>query len=59
MIPYYFQDSSVVNSGYPDNKHGFVQLEILAVEHSELTVVVELLNGQFYQDFDTNIPDRR
>eukprot|EP01034_Spumella_vulgaris_P000338 gene338-450_t len=58
IIPYYFQDDTQIDQGYPDNKHGFVQLEILAVEHSELTVVIELLNGQYYQDFDQNIPDK-
>jgi hypothetical protein len=49
---------NVIFIGYTDNKHGFVQMEILAVEHSELTVVIELMNGQYYQDFDKNIPDQ-
>lgn len=57
FLPYYFQDNSIKDLGQTDNKHGFVQLQILAVERTELTVVLELLNGQYYQDFDKNIPD--
>jgi len=33
-----------------------VQLSILALQDVDLTVTMELLNGQFYQDFDSFIP---
>jgi len=56
-MPYYFQKKKE-DLGYPDNKHGFVQLQLHILERSELTIVFELLHGQYYQDFDKNIPDR-
>ena len=37
---------------------GFVQISLFAVEKSELTVVIELLNGNYYRDFDQNIIDK-
>jgi hypothetical protein len=58
ILPYFFLDNSVADLGQNDNKHGFNQISILAVEESELTIVVELLNGQYYRDFDDNIPDK-
>jgi hypothetical protein len=55
-MPGYF--SSVrTDLGYPDNKHGFVQLEILALEKVELTVVIELISGGFYENFDVLMPN--
>lgn len=55
LLPYYFKDNTA-DLGFPDNKHTFVQLSMIAVEHSEITVVIELLNGQFYENFDDVIP---
>lgn len=37
---------------------GFVQISLFAVEKSDLTVVIELLNGNYYRDFDRNIIDK-
>jgi len=54
-MPYFFIDRRA-DAGFNDNKHPFVQISILAVEESDLTVVVELLHGQYYNDFDKNIP---
>ena len=39
-------------SGYPDDKHQHIQLTISALENVEVMVVVELLHGQFYHEFD-------
>eukprot|EP00599_Poterioochromonas_sp_BG-1_P003191 CAMPEP_0173133270 /NCGR_PEP_ID=MMETSP1105-20130129/630_1 /TAXON_ID=2985 /ORGANISM="Ochromonas sp., Strain BG-1" /LENGTH=1788 /DNA_ID=CAMNT_0014044913 /DNA_START=1672 /DNA_END=7038 /DNA_ORIENTATION=+ len=55
ILPYYFLDA-LTDEGSTDNKHGFVQLSMVVVADTELTLVVELLDGQFYQDFDENIP---
>lgn len=57
ILPYYFLDTSRIDLGDLDNKHTYVQLSILAVEDSELTVVIELLNGQYYRDFELSMPD--
>ena len=57
FLPRYFQNN-IEDEGQKDNKHGFVQMSILALEQTALTVVVELLNGQYIQDFDANIPDK-
>jgi hypothetical protein len=56
-LPYYFADTTAVG-GFPDNKHTVHQISIMAVEQVELTVVVELLNGIFYNEFDKYIPDK-
>ena len=51
-MPYYFIDSSTIDDGYPDNKHNFVQMSFQALEAVSLTIVVELLHGQYYAEFD-------
>ena len=56
-MPYYFRDSTTVDDGFLDNKHDFIQFSVLAVEHSSVTFAVELLNGQYVQDFDATVPD--
>lgn len=48
ILPCYFQEDEFIDLGQKDNKHNFVQLSFLAVERSELTVVIELLHGQYY-----------
>lgn len=53
-LPYYFYDS-IADTGYPDNKHTYIQLSFEALDSIELTVALELLNGQFYIDFDLNV----
>merc|ERR1711871_1035308 len=57
VLPYYFRDSTK-DLGYVDNKHGIIQLSIQAVEHTELTIVVELLNAYYINSFDEYIPNR-
>ena len=56
-LPYFFRSTakSDVDPGYLDNKHNFLMLEIQALEASALTVVVELLHGQYYTLFDTYV----
>ena len=58
ILPHFFLDTTTPDSGFPDNKHGFIQLSLFAVEQVQLTVVIELLHGQFYQDFDQNVVDK-
>ena len=50
-LPSYFGEA-VKDSMFPDNKHQHVQFTISALSSVELTVVVELLHGQYYPDFD-------
>lgn len=50
-LPYYFTDNSI-DVGYPDNKHNFLQLSFMAVEAVQLTIVIELLHGQYVAEFD-------
>jgi hypothetical protein len=58
-MPYYFaSDAENPAPGYPDNKHGFVELQLTALDDTQLTVVVELLHGQFYTAFDSLVPDK-
>eukprot|EP00981_Chlorochromonas_danica_P002026 scaffold413_cov176-Ochromonas_danica.AAC.22 len=57
ILPYYFIDDTV-EEGYTDDKHGFIQLSLLMLEQSNLTIVIELLNGQYYAEFDNVIPDK-
>ena len=56
-MPYFFTDKVDTDPGYPDTKHNFLMLQIHALEASELTVVVELLHGQFYAIFDNFMKD--
>jgi hypothetical protein len=53
-MPYYFVDDSK-DLGYPDNKRGILQMSLLAVAYTELTIVMELIHGQFYTDFDEDL----
>ena len=50
-LPTYFSSTST-DDGFPDDKHQLVQFTITALADVELVVVVELLHGQFYPDFD-------
>jgi hypothetical protein len=58
-MPYFFVDSSTKDLGYPDNKHNnFVQLSFTALDTVKLAIVVELLNGQYYREFDKYFVDK-
>lgn len=50
-LPAYFSSTST-DDGFPDDKHQQVQFTITALAEVELVIVVELLHGQFYPDFD-------
>lgn len=50
-LPWSF-DKNDLTGGYPDDKHEEVQLTVTALENVELSVVVELLHGQYNADFD-------
>lgn len=49
-MPQYFEDTTQ-DLGFPDNKHGYLQFSIAAVERTELTIALELLHGLYVQDF--------
>lgn len=55
-MPEYFYDDKT-NLGYEDDKHGFIQLTFQALEQIEITVAMELLNGNHIIDFELNIID--
>merc|ERR1711871_1611368 len=55
QMPKFFE-VSISDLGFPDNKHGFVQLQFLALNPVELTVVAELLHGQYIDTFDRLLP---
>ncbi|KAL7555003.1 hypothetical protein ACHAWF_018580 [Thalassiosira exigua] len=50
-MPAFFESNARV-SGFPDDKHRPIQVTISAIAKVELTVVVELLHGAFYFDFE-------
>ncbi|DAZ97950.1 TPA: hypothetical protein N0F65_006375 [Lagenidium giganteum] len=49
-MPIFFEDTTQ-NLGYPDNKHGYIQFSVSAVERTTITVVIELLHGLYVRDF--------
>uniref|UniRef100_A0A7S4RD69 Uncharacterized protein n=1 Tax=Ditylum brightwellii TaxID=49249 RepID=A0A7S4RD69_9STRA len=51
-MPSYFEKQKI-DSGFPDNKHQEVQFTVTALETQQITVVVELLHGFYYADFDS------
>lgn len=55
MPEYFYNDKT--NLGYEDDKHGFIQLVFEALEQIELTVALELLNGNNILDFELNVID--
>lgn len=55
-MPHYFYDTRA-DPGQRDSKHGFVQLTFQALDAIDLTVALELLNGDAYMDFDANMID--
>lgn len=55
-LPTYFE-RDLLDSGFPDNKHQEVQFTITALDDIEITVVVELLHGLYYPDFDEYFGD--
>lgn len=59
QMPYFFDDATTPDLGYPDNKHSYVQLTITAIERTQVTVVLELLHGLYVQDFDDGFTDDR
>ena len=44
-------DTNTITSGFPDDKHGPIQITISALARITLTVVIELLHGYYYVDF--------
>lgn len=54
-LPKYFSDGAYTgdspDTGYPDNKHNYVQFTLTAIRDVELTVVLELLHGLYYPEF--------
>jgi hypothetical protein len=51
-LPAYFRMNKET-SGYPDNKHLNITFTISALEKTNLTAVIELLNGQYHSFFHT------
>ncbi|KAG7401111.1 hypothetical protein PHYBOEH_002994 [Phytophthora boehmeriae] len=51
QMPYYFEDSETTDSGFQDNKHGYLQFSVSALDNIEVTIAVELLHGLYVQDF--------
>jgi hypothetical protein len=45
-------DTGRKDNGFEDNKHQFVQFTAMALHDLDLTVVIELLHGKYYVDFD-------
>lgn len=50
-MPHFFE-TNAYTSGFPDDKHHPIQITISALARVELTIVVELLHGTFYSDFE-------
>lgn len=50
-MPIFFRKNSKT-SGFPDNKHRYIHFTISPLKPTNITVVLELLNGKFYNDFD-------
>lgn len=57
-MPQFFEDTTQ-DLGFPDNKHGYLQFSIAAVERTELTITLELLHGLYVQDFEDGFTDDR
>jgi len=51
MPIYYNHTETVVDIGFPDNKHAVVQFTLTALQDLQLTVVFELLHGLYYPEF--------
>ncbi|GMF11866.1 unnamed protein product [Phytophthora lilii] len=51
QMPYYFENSGVVDRGFLDNKHGYLQFSISALAETEVTIAVELVHGLYVRDF--------
>lgn len=56
-LPSYFQDTTA-DFGFSDNKHNMIQLTMQPVKATEVTVVLELLNGLYYSDFRKGMVDK-
>ena len=48
-----FFTQNIKERGMPDNKHQLVTLTLTSIEKVSLTLVVELLHGLFYDEFDS------
>lgn len=57
-LPFFFRDDSTVDFGFLDNKHTVVQFEVTALKACEVTVVLELLNGQYYTEFKAGMVNK-
>jgi len=51
-MPSYFYDKEIDN-GFSDNKHREIQISLTSMDDNNLTVVVELLHGSYYSEFDS------
>lgn len=51
LLPIFFRKNSET-SGFPDNKHRYIHFTVSALKPTNITVVLELLNGKFYNEFD-------
>ncbi|KAH7470624.1 Cell death abnormality protein 1 [Phytophthora ramorum] len=58
-MPYYFENSVVKDRGFPDNKHGYLQFSIAALEETEITIAVELVHGLYVRDFAQGFTQER
>jgi hypothetical protein len=43
----FFADDSITDVGFPDNKHNVLQVNFMALQRTRITVVFELLHGEY------------
>ncbi len=53
-----FFEQNMKDRGMPDNKHQLVTLTLTSIEKVSLILVVELLHGLFYDEFDSYFRDQ-
>eukprot|EP00979_Chaetoceros_neogracilis_P018295 scaffold10569_cov245-Chaetoceros_neogracile.AAC.2 len=56
-LPEFFQHNTKT-SGFSDNKHYNIGFTVTALQDTEITVLLELLNGQFYDFFDNHLKQK-
>ncbi|KAI9997870.1 hypothetical protein PInf_002127 [Phytophthora infestans] len=57
-MPYYFADTTT-DRGFADNKHGYMQFSVAALEQTEITLAVELVHGLYVRDFAEGFTEDR
>ncbi|KAG2952313.1 hypothetical protein PC117_g2905 [Phytophthora cactorum] len=57
-MPYYFADTAT-DRGFADNKHGYMQFSVAALEQTEITIAVELVHGLYVRDFAEGFTEDR